>query len=139
MPAVNQRRVRGGVRYFVRFRMDGRQTCATFDTYEEAAAAARQLEEAAATRRTQAGAHRVHRAVTRSRPPRIPATRRLPAAPLLRLVDQRGATPPDDALARALTRARREGTVTPYSGDHLAVRLLGLTAWEVWGDQYASG
>ena len=68
--------------------------------------------------------------------------RRLPAEPLLRRVAARGGgaacgTKLDGAVEQALQRARREGTVTVYAADLLAVRLLNLTPWEVWGDDYA--
>lgn len=133
MPAVNRR----GARYVVRYRLDGRQTCSTFDTYEEAAAARQALEHAAAARRAAASADRLTRALSHPQPvaPACSARQRprLPAEPLLRLVEQHGTSAPDKATSRALTRARQAGTVTPYTGDQLAVRRLGLTAWEVWG------
>lgn len=66
---------------------------------------------------------------------------RVDARPLLRQIDLRGG---DYALGvrigsaekRALERAREDGTLTVWMADRLAVQLLGLTAWEVWGEEY---
>jgi excisionase family DNA binding protein len=68
---------------------------------------------------------------------------RVDAGPLLRQIELRGG---DYALGvrigsadkRALERAREDGTLTVWAADRLTVRLLGLTPWEVWGEEYAS-
>ena len=67
---------------------------------------------------------------------------RLPAAPLLRQVALRGGpravgVRQSSAEEQALLRAQRSGTVTVKMGDRLAVKLLGLTAYELWGDHVA--
>lgn len=70
--------------------------------------------------------------------PRRPhEARRLPAGPLLRQVTSRGGDAACGVFAhsaeqKALERARKDGTVTIWMADHLAVRLLGLTLWELW-------
>jgi hypothetical protein len=61
---------------------------------------------------------------------------RLPAEPLLRQVELRGGLaewgiPPGGAAEKALARARREGTVTIWTADRLAV-LLGMHPLELW-------
>ena len=61
----------------------------------------------------------------------------LPAAPLLHLIEARGGPAacgvrPSSAEGRALFRARETGHLTRAAGDRLAVRVLGLTPWEVW-------
>jgi excisionase family DNA binding protein len=66
---------------------------------------------------------------------------RLPAAPLLRLIELHGGDYElgvriGSADKRALERARHDGWVTLATGDRLVVRLLGLTPWEVWGPAY---
>lgn len=40
------------------------------------------------------------------------------------------------ALERAYCRARREGSLTPFAADRLAIRLLGLHPVLVWGDEW---
>ena len=67
--------------------------------------------------------------------------RRLPAEPLLRLVAGRGGPSAvgarqHSAEEKALERAARDGWVTVREADALAVGLLGLTPWEVWGAEY---
>lgn len=67
--------------------------------------------------------------------------RRLPAEPLLRLVAGRGGASAvgvcqHSAEEKALERAARDGWVTVREADALAVGLLGLTPWEVWGAEY---
>lgn len=76
-------------------------------------------------------------AARRARPGR--REQRVPAEPLLRQVDLAGG---DYALGvrigsaekRALERARHDGTLTLWAADQLAVRLLGMTPVELWGD-----
>lgn len=66
---------------------------------------------------------------------------RLPARPLLRQIELRGG---DYALGvrigsaekRALERARADGWVTESAGDHLAVHVLRMTPFEVWGPEF---
>lgn len=60
------------------------------------------------------------------------------AAPLLELVEGRGGFAAcggrqHSAGERAYYRARRDGWLTERAADLLAVTLLGLTTWEVWG------
>lgn len=67
----------------------------------------------------------------------LPADLRLPAGPLLRLVDARGGAAAcgvraHSAEERALLRARRSGTLTPRAADQLAVRVLGLVPGTIW-------
>lgn len=67
--------------------------------------------------------------------------RRLPAGPLLSMIDRSGGP---TALgvqrggreAQAISRAREEGTVTELAADLLAVHVLRVTPWEVWGAAY---
>lgn len=59
----------------------------------------------------------------------------LPAEPLLHLVRLRGVTL-DPATQRALMRAQARGRITLKTADVLAVRLLGLTPGEIWGEDY---
>ena len=40
-------------------------------------------------------------------------------------------------LSRRRSSGRANGTVTVWQGDHLAVRLLGLTLWDLWGSELA--
>lgn len=68
-----------------------------------------------------------------------PRRRRLPAGPLLRLVDGRGGPAAcgirqGSADERALDRARRTGRITEDAADRLAVRLLGLVPAEIWAE-----
>lgn len=66
---------------------------------------------------------------------------RVPAGPLLRQIELRGG---DYALGvrigsaekKALERAREDGTLTVWAADWLTTQLLGLTPWEVWGEEY---
>lgn len=63
---------------------------------------------------------------------------RLLSAPLVRLVADRGGLRAcnaeyGSAVEMAFYRARRDGWVTPSAADKLAVGLLGLTPWEIWG------
>jgi excisionase family DNA binding protein len=65
------------------------------------------------------------------------AGRRLPAAPLLNAIDGAGGgaacgVRPGSAEQKALERARADGTLTIRAADRLAVRLLGITPWEMW-------
>lgn len=61
----------------------------------------------------------------------------LPAEPLLRHVRaRRSLLELDDATERALDRAAARGHITVKAADVLAVRLLGLTPGEVWGEPY---
>ncbi|MBS42658.1 MAG: hypothetical protein CMH83_05720 [Nocardioides sp.] len=65
------------------------------------------------------------------------------AEPLLRLVALLGG---EDALGvargtaerRALERARSRGVVTWWGADRLAVTVLGMTPWEVWGEAWSA-
>lgn len=64
---------------------------------------------------------------------------RVPSGPLERLVAARGGlracgAVPGSAAEAAFYRARREGSITVGAADRLAVRLLGLTPWEVWAE-----
>lgn len=70
-------------------------------------------------------------------------SRRLDAWPLLRQVELAGGRAAcgverNTAEDKALDRAAIEGTLTVRAADQLAVRLLGLTPWEVWGEAYAA-
>lgn len=61
-----------------------------------------------------------------------------PADPFLRLLDAFGGAAARGVQAhsseeKAIERARRSGVLTETMADQLAVRLLGLTTWEVWG------
>ena len=61
------------------------------------------------------------------------------AEPLVSLVEARGGlracgAAPGSAEEAAFYRARRDGWLTEGAADRLAVRLLGMTPWEVWGD-----
>ncbi|HSX68769.1 helix-turn-helix domain-containing protein [Nocardioides sp.] len=66
---------------------------------------------------------------------------RVAAAPLLRLVIARGGPGAcgargGTAAEQALVRARRQGWLTIWAADELAVRLLGMSPLEVWGDEW---
>lgn len=66
---------------------------------------------------------------------------RVSAEPLLRLLAVRGGPAAcgageGTAEEQALLRARRQGWVTIWAADELAVRLLGMTPLEVWGDEW---
>lgn len=66
-----------------------------------------------------------------------PPARRLPAAPLLRQVELRGGVTAlgsrrRDADLALIERAARDGSITIWMADHLAVTLLGLTLWDLW-------
>lgn len=66
-----------------------------------------------------------------------PKQRRLPAAPLLRQIELAGGVTAlrsqrRDADLALVERAAREGSLTVWTADHLAVSLLGLTLWELW-------
>ncbi|UAL31552.1 helix-turn-helix domain-containing protein [Nocardioides rotundus] len=72
-----------------------------------------------------------------------PRARRLAAGPLVERVEGRGGFAAcggqrNSADEKAYERARRQGYVTPAIGDRLAVRLLGLTGWEVWEEAWAA-
>lgn len=67
----------------------------------------------------------------------------LPARPLFHQVQLRGGPARcgvrlGSAEEKALERARRSGWVTDRMGDRLAVRLLGTTPWELWGDDWTT-
>lgn len=69
-----------------------------------------------------------------------PKQRRLPAAPLIRQVELAGGVAAvgsgrADADRALLERAVREGSLTLWAADHLAVTLLGLTLWDLWPDE----
>jgi hypothetical protein len=69
--------------------------------------------------------------------------KRLDAGPLLRQIDLRGGAAElgietFSAEFWALRKARDAGTVTVWQADKLAVRLLGLTPLELWGNDYLS-
>lgn len=71
-----------------------------------------------------------------------PKQRRLPAAPLLRQIELAGGVTAlrsqrRDADLALVERAAREGSLTVWTADHLAVSLLGLTLWELWPDDLA--
>jgi hypothetical protein len=66
-----------------------------------------------------------------------PGPRRLAAGPLLRQIALRGGDAAcgvraGSAEQKALERAREDGTLTLWAADRLAVRLLGLTIWDIW-------
>lgn len=66
----------------------------------------------------------------------------LPAAPLVQLVASRGGPSAcgvwaDATVEKAYLRAAASGRLTYRAADSLAVKLLGLTTWEVWGDAVA--
>lgn len=70
-----------------------------------------------------------------------PEPPRLPAGPLLGLVDSRGGPralglPRGSAEDQALYRARKSGRVTREAADRLACRVLNTTPWAVWGAEY---
>jgi excisionase family DNA binding protein len=72
------------------------------------------------------------------RPPRRPVPR-VSAEPLVARVELRGGlrgcgAAPGSAEEAAFYRARRDGWLTEGAADRLAVRLLGMTPQEVWGD-----
>lgn len=74
---------------------------------------------------------------------RTPAIEYVPAEPLLRLIASRGGPracgiAQGSAEERALDRARRSGRLTDRAADQLCVRVLGLTPWEVWGEEAAA-
>jgi hypothetical protein len=84
----------------------------------------------------------------RTRAPARPVVRRrgarsrvrLSAAPLLRQIELAGGVTAlgsrrRDADLALLERAAREGSLTIWAADHLAVSLLGLTLWELWPDE----
>lgn len=80
-------------------------------------------------------AYAAARRTRRAREPRVPA------GPLLRAIELRGGAArcgvrPNSPEEKALERARADGTLTVWAADRLAVRLLGLTAWELWGEEY---
>jgi hypothetical protein len=73
------------------------------------------------------------------RPPRQPVPR-VDAEPLVALVEARGGlracgAVPGSAEEAAFYRASRDWWLTEGAADRLAVRLLGMTPWEVWGDR----
>ncbi len=64
---------------------------------------------------------------------------RVPAGPLLRQIALRGGEAAcgvrhRSAEQKSLERARLEGSITLWMADRLAVRLLGLTVWDLWPD-----
>ena len=70
-----------------------------------------------------------------------PRPGRLPAGPLLALLDLHGGpvalgVQRDSREDRAIKRARAEGSVTERAADLLAVHVLHRTPWEVWGATY---
>lgn len=72
-----------------------------------------------------------------SRPAQRKGLVRLPAGPLVELVERRGGPAACGVRHRsaeevAYFRARREGSLTERAADQLTVRLLGLTPREVW-------
>ena len=79
----------------------------------------------------------------RSGPVPTPGHDELLAEPLLRLVALQGG---EDALGvargsaerRALERARSRGVLTWWTADRLAVTVLGMTPWEVWGTAWSA-
>lgn len=72
-----------------------------------------------------------------TQPPRPRPPTSFDATPLLRQIELRGGAAacgvaPRSAEERALERARHDGWLTPYAADHLAIKVLGLTLWELW-------
>lgn len=70
-----------------------------------------------------------------------PKCAQVPAAPLLRFVMLRGGPAAcgareGTAAERALLRARRNGWLTIWAADELAVHLVGLTPVEIWGEEW---
>lgn len=68
------------------------------------------------------------------------AVPRVDARPLLRQIELRGGPAAvgvrqHSADEKALERAQRDGWLSPELADRLAIRLLGLTMWELWPDE----
>ncbi len=86
------------------------------------------------------------RAARRERPPAQPAPMRpwhLPAEPLLRQLELHGGAARvgvghKSAEQKALERAKRDGWLTVDAADRLAVRLFGLSPYELWGEAYGT-
>ncbi len=80
---------------------------------------------------------RYRRQVARHRRTEASRRRYLPAEPLLKQIQLGGGlytlgVEPGSAEERAFLRARRSGRLTLWAADHLAVKLLGLTVWDLW-------
>lgn len=80
---------------------------------------------------------------TRESGPAAGGRQRLPAQPLLRLIQATGLPSPDsigarehERLTRAVQRARSQGSLTIPTADLLAVRALRMHPCQVWGDSW---
>ncbi len=66
----------------------------------------------------------------------------LPAAPLAALVNgaprsnDRKAGPRNTSIERKYYRAVKQGALTVFAADELAIRLLGVHPMTIWGDQW---